>query len=203
MEYKRCLDRRAAARQRQVEDCLLKNMAETPFDSISVIDLCQQTGISRTAFYRYFSRKEACLWALLDSTTMDFCLFDLDYKDPIETTDQTGFYQQTYKYVLYWTQQKALLDALVRNKLDHVLVDRISRLVINEVPSVLQWLGAEDTEHANYALVFLFSGIIALILDWHTSGYPLTVAQMAQTLTHLLRTPLAVPPCVLPSTPAE
>lgn len=194
MKYKRCIARQAAKRQKLVEECLLRSMADTPFNEISVSDLCQQTDISRTAFYRYFSSKEACLCALLDSTIMDFCLFDMTYYEPIETTDQTGFYQQIYKYVLYWTKQKALLDALVKNKLDYLLVERLTELVLHEVPSVIRWLGAENPQYANHRLLFAFSGIMTLILDWHTKGYPLSIAQMAQTLTQLLRIPLAMPP---------
>lgn len=42
----------ALRRQKQIEDCLYENLLHTPYQSISVADLCRQIGISRKAYYK-------------------------------------------------------------------------------------------------------------------------------------------------------
>ena len=64
--YKTCNTEESVLRQQQLEDCLLKNMLQKSYGEISVSDLCEQAGISRKSFYRYFGNKDGCLCALLD-----------------------------------------------------------------------------------------------------------------------------------------
>lgn len=56
----------AQRRQIQIEDCLYENLQHTPWQSISVADLCRQVGISRKAYYNYYKDKEACFCAYID-----------------------------------------------------------------------------------------------------------------------------------------
>ena len=49
----------AQRRQRQIEDCLYENLLHTPWQSISVADICRQVGISRKAYYNYYPDKDA------------------------------------------------------------------------------------------------------------------------------------------------
>ena len=44
----------ASRRQKQIEDCLYRCLLDTPYQSVSVVDICRQVGISRKAFYNYY-----------------------------------------------------------------------------------------------------------------------------------------------------
>ena len=50
--YKHCTTEESAQRQRQLEQCLLELMADTPYSAITIGQICQQAGISRKSFYR-------------------------------------------------------------------------------------------------------------------------------------------------------
>ena len=67
--YKECVSKHAIARQREIEQGLLKYMTYKPYENITVIDLCQQLSIPRKAFYRYFSNKDGALYAMPLLTT--------------------------------------------------------------------------------------------------------------------------------------
>lgn len=63
--YKLCRTEQSAARQRQLEQGLLQAMRTQQYEDISISDLCDQMGIPRKSFYRYFSNKDGALFAPL------------------------------------------------------------------------------------------------------------------------------------------
>ena len=69
--YKHCNTEESAYRQRQLEQSLLELMEDFPYKAITIGQICDQVGISRKSFYRYFDSKDGCLFALLDHTIMD------------------------------------------------------------------------------------------------------------------------------------
>ena len=78
--YKLCKTEQSAQRQRMLEQGLLKAMLTQHFDEISVSDLCDEIGIPRKSFYRYFSGKDGALYALIDHTLLTYDGFVLDGK---------------------------------------------------------------------------------------------------------------------------
>ena len=70
--YKKCATEASAARQRQLEQGLLAAMSKRRYEEITVSDLCEELGIPRKSFYRYFSGKEGALHALIDHTILEF-----------------------------------------------------------------------------------------------------------------------------------
>ena len=69
--YKHCATEESARRQRQLEGCLQELMLTENFAHITISHICDRAGISRKSFYRYFSSKEGCLYALLDHAIFD------------------------------------------------------------------------------------------------------------------------------------
>ena len=51
-------------------------MRKTPFDNISVVDICNESAVSRRSFYRYFKDK----YELLNWTYYDALLYMFDDK---------------------------------------------------------------------------------------------------------------------------
>lgn len=185
MNYKYCVTAAAANRQRSVEDCLLANMAQTPYKEISVSDLCQQLGISRKAFYRYYSGKDACLCALLDRTLMECSLFEIP-----EKTTAPNAPQEISSFLAFWKQNKDLLDLLIQNNLVDKLISRTILHVVNETGAKIQCSSDDDFAYDDDVRLFALSGIIALIVRWHCDGYTLSDEEMSQKMSRLLLEPL-------------
>ena len=70
--YKICATQASKQRQRELEAGLMNIMLHHQYENISVSDLCENMGIPRKAFYRYFSSKEGALYALIDHSLLDF-----------------------------------------------------------------------------------------------------------------------------------
>ena len=78
--YKLCKTEQSAKRQRELEQVLLRMMNSTLYEDITVINFCENAGIPRKAFYRYFSSKDGALHALLDHTLLELESFPAQSK---------------------------------------------------------------------------------------------------------------------------
>lgn len=183
--YVNCVSEEAVNRQHRIEDCLLDMMLEIPYKAISVSDLCQTAKCSRKAFYRYFTNKDGCLIALMDRTFLNFANFEVDIACTNPDTPP-----ELWMWLAYWTSQKKLLDALVKNNLGAQLIERGIYYGAKVDSGAPVGLGMSVNEMDEDVLHFLNSGLISLILRWHSAGYPKTFEQMVDTATRLLMSPL-------------
>ena len=178
--YKYCVTEESAQRQRQLERCLQELMLTENYAQLTVSHISDRAGISRKSFYRYFSSKEGCLYALLDHAVFDGAAYYL----PDHHGDQTSLaiYQRFFHY---WKEQRTLLDALARNDMSLHLVEQMISYIIreeNEFRSFFQNRIQEVHERS----LFYIGGIMTLVLDWHRSGFQKSIGQMALILSELI-----------------
>lgn len=177
--YKHCTTEESALRQRQFEKCLLTLMNTVPYSSITIAQICQQLDVSRKSFYRYFGSKDGCLCALLDHCIIDGASYYLP-----------EHYKQEQSHVLYerffeyWKQMAPILDVLSRNNLSLLLVERMMHYVNQEEQDFHYYLGSSDSYEQ---MLFMVSGIMGLVLNWHQRGFNKTSSQMASILGKVIR----------------
>jgi AcrR family transcriptional regulator len=179
--YRHCTTEDSARRQRQLEQCFLNLLQQTPYDQISISQICDCAALSRKSFYRYFSSKEGCLCALLDHTIMDGASFYL----PAESAKHQSkiIFERFFEY---WQQMAPLLDVLRRDNLEIRLVERMMFYVTEEENQFRSYLGAHSGDSFEY-MTYMISGIMGLVISWHHSGYPKSAHQMADILERLLK----------------
>jgi len=186
--YKICQSERASHRQRELEQGLLQLMLKKHYDDISVCDLCQYMSIPRKSFYRYFSGKDGALYALLDHTLAEF--FSIPSTNPLTSGgtalgDLDLFFQ-------FWYQQKPLLDAISYSSLSGILIERAHAFALREghIPrQVKNW----DEDIQGIAMAFSISGLMAMILQWHSQGFQLSAEKMIRIAASILTRPLIQP----------
>jgi AcrR family transcriptional regulator len=183
--YKLCKTEQSARRQRQLEQGLLEMMRHSRYEDISVSNLCDHFGVPRKSFYRYFSSKDGCLYALLDHTMMDF--FD-------EAVGSSGIIPGTQigdldRFFLFWQQRRTLLEVLQRNALAGVLVERAMALALKErlMPGYLQDASQEVQQ---MALSFAVCGLISMVIQWHGQGFKIPAQEMTKIAVSILTKPL-------------
>ena len=172
--YKHCNTEESAQRQRQLEQCLLVLMKERLLPQITIGDICEQAGISRKSFYRYFDSKEDCLHALLDHAIMDGSTFYIP-----EPSSNNPTLDLCCRIFEYWQAQTPLLDALERNGQSLQLLQRMVRYILLEEPEYANYMGIGEHNLMEH-IVYNVGGIMGLILTWHHEGYPKSAAQMGQ-----------------------
>lgn len=178
--YKHCATEESAQRQRQLEQCLQELMLTESYSQITIGHICDRACISRKSFYRYFSSKEGCLYALLDHAVFDGASCYL----PNHNDDQSMLviYERFFRY---WKEKHSLLDALLRNNLSLQLVERMMHYTAQEENEFRTFLNDRISDAHEHSM-FYIGGIMTLVLDWHQNGYQKSISQMSKVLSDLI-----------------
>ena len=178
--YKYCATEESAQRQRQLERCLLELMLTENYSQITISQICDRAGISRKSFYRYFSSKEGCLYALLDHAIFDGATYYL----PDHRTGHSNrlIYE---RFFTYWKSNAPLLDALDRNNLALLLAERNLAYCAQEEQD-FRFFFRDRADESSERTVFYISGVTGLLLTWHRGGYSKSVTQMAKILSDMI-----------------
>lgn len=184
--YKLCKTERSAARQRELENGLLRLMTIKPYEDITVSDLCDFLQIPRKSFYRYFSSKEGALNALMDHTMMEYEGFNAVYAEG----DRRTLEKELTQFFLFWMKNKALLDALSKNNMSGNLVERtMNHIAAEEV--IPQRLISDEAQFVRKQVgLFCVSGLMSIVMLWHRDGYPHSAEEMARVTARLVSEPL-------------
>ena len=179
--YKQCTTEITTARQRKLEYCLLELLKANSFESITVGDICAGAQVPRGMFYRYFDSKKDALDALIDHTLVEYMTSEVFRKNQ-EADDPLGM----RALLQYWKSQKPLLDALKRNKMESLLLERSIRYCTQEEPILSRQLESVGRPSELEAVVFCVNGVISTIFLWYQSGFAKPTEEMAQILRSLL-----------------
>ncbi len=177
--YKRCVTEQSARRQREMENGMLIALETHQYEDITISDLCVWLNVPRKTFYRYFGSKEGALYALIDHTLMDFNLtLPFSYENDALSILESFF--------LFWKQHKELLDVLIRNRLHNILFERVISLVSVEQALLSKLLPDYTRMTREYAITYLISGLMSVVVRWHHSGFKLPAKQMAAIVSDAL-----------------
>lgn len=179
--YKQCTTEVTTARQRKLEQCLLELLKTNSYDAITVGDVCAAANVPRGMFYRYFDSKKDALDALIDHTLVEYMTSEA-FITKREASDPLGM----RALLQYWKAQKPLLDALKRNKMESLLLERSIRYCTQEEPVLSRYLESVGRPSELEAVVFCINGIISTIFLWYQSGFAKSTEEMAQILRALL-----------------
>ena len=177
--YRKCATEISAQHQKQVTECLLELMQKTPYEDITVTQLCEASGVSRRIFYHLFNNKNGALYALVDHTILGIERYRPDMA------------QEPLRSFLYWKEEKKLLDALQKNRMNGLLLERMTESVMNEGFDIRYWLKLRGWEQEKDIVIFCLSGFMGLIYRWYYSGFRESPEEMAALLEKLMTTPLA------------
>ncbi len=174
--YKECLTTHAIERQRALEKGFQEILLTKSYDDLSVSDFCSALNIPRKAFYRYFSNKEGALFALIDHSLEDAIDEFLAIGDHAETIEEV-----MARLFSYWHRNKSLLDALANNHLSGILLKRAIDYVLNNTEFANAFFPVTRFNPAqNYTMIFIVSGIVSLIIQWHDNGFDKSPEEMGR-----------------------
>ena len=183
--YKLCKTEQSATRQRELEQKLMQLMNIKRYEDISVSDFCSFAGIPRKAFYRYFSGKDGALYALMDHTLMEYA----QYRTPYLKDDPKDLIRELECFFGFWQMQKPLLDALKLNGLSGVLLDRVSNSI--QQLGINRMKPGENEFFYNQIVWFAVSGIMTMVINWHSDGLRESTWAMAAVTAGILNTKLS------------
>lgn len=176
--YRKCATEVSAENQKRVTGSLLELMLRMSYDDITVTQLCQTAGVTRRVFYHLFSNKTDALHALIDQRILGIESCYPDVPD------------EALRFVLYWRDQKSLLDALRRNNLSNLLLERMVKSILDEAFDVRYWVKAYDRTTGTDIIIFNLCGIMGLTYGWYYTGFQRPPEEVARRLSQLVQKPL-------------
>ena len=185
--YKICQSAQSAKRQRELEKGLLQLLLRRSYEDISVSEICQHMCIPRKSFYRYFSSKDGALYALIDHTLAQF----FEMPTPQHKTRGTAVGDLDLFFV-FWHNNQDFLEALLRNSLGGILVERATSFALRE-GLLPQKFKSNSQAVQEMSLTFAVSGLLSMTIHWHLGGYPLSPSEMTRLAVNMLTTPLLNP----------
>ena len=171
-------------RKQDIENNLLALMQETSYDRIAVKDLTDGLQIARKTFYHYFHNKQACLESLMDRLILESVL------SLVSLPEDAGLQESYEEYLRFWVRNKAFLDAVNRNNLSFLFMDRVMCYVRQEDSSLQQRFSTDVLSCHEDILYGYVSSQVCLLLKWCQEGFPHSLEEMVKVSLHLLQKPL-------------
>lgn len=186
--YKQCTTEATTQKQRRLEQCFLELLKTTPYDRITVGELCTYANVPRGMFYRYFDSKKDALDALIDHTLLEY-MTTINFSESAQSEDPLGMRE----LLLYWKAQKPLLDALKQNHMESLLFERSIRYCTVEESILSHHLKLAGNPADMEVVAFCINGVISAIFVWYESGFARSTEEMARILRKLLTGPVVSP----------
>lgn len=163
----------ALTSQAQISDALIRLMNLKPYSSITVSELCRESGVSRPTFYSLFNSMENVVVFTLQAKA---CRLP-HVSDSVSTLEQLcGCYSR------YICDNRELLKTLVENKVGYLLYDSIydSLLCCQEHGN------ASPQMERQYAAHFLAGALTGVVRQYCSAEPPASVDILHQILYDLL-----------------
>lgn len=175
----------AYRRQRQIEECLYRNLQHSPYQSISVADICRQVGISRKAFYNYYHDKDECFCAVIDGLIRESLLHTSK-----TTPDGATALEAVVNLLDFWKDRKAFFDIIMRNNLIHFLLLRNMHYMLNENRTALELLNTPEVKSDSDILACCMTSQLTLVLQWYFRNFQDPTEQIARKYLRILHEPM-------------
>lgn len=173
----------AARRQRQIEECLQENMLHTPYQMITVADLCRQLGMSRRTFYTYYQDKDACLNALIDRMIKASFFHSIP-------GGKIDLLQSCTVNMEYWKKHKTFLDAIIGQNMGVLFRDRNVLYFMQDEQVLFDLLSTPDIKVDQDIISSYVSIRLSLLFAWHSRNFDISAEEMARKYVRMIQMPL-------------
>lgn len=151
-------------------DALIKLMSVQAFDAINVNAICQQAGIGRTTFYRYFDNKNSKEDLLVFKICYEWECYAEKHEEDVEK--DRGFALTNFIY-----ENKRLFTLLYHNG----LITAIMRVFVALIPA-----GKPYDKQAAYLVAFFTYGYFGIIYQWIKCDFSETPEQVQKYISETI-----------------
>ncbi len=183
-EYKENL--RIVRTRKLLSTALFDLLESTPYEKISVMDICKKAMVHRATFYNHFEDKEHLLEYTIDSIKEELFTATIEkenYSSPKE------MYMTLIASVLdFVTEHKDKLSLILKQNSS----EKANELMLTTIKRSIQYLTSKNQYKAEYSVPinvltdFLAGGITNLGLNWLQSSKPYTKQELLQYFNILL-----------------
>ncbi|MCD8308073.1 MAG: TetR family transcriptional regulator [Clostridia bacterium] len=164
-----------ARTQSYIGDALISLMKERDYADITICELCEKAGVSRSTFYRSFTDKESVMASYLDRTISEF----IAVKGPVPD-DENDMYNYIFSILGNTYKYKEIIKSMWSSSLCFTLLNILSNVFVRSFPD------RETTKnlYSKYPLLpYAYSGMLYnIMLRWVLEDCKESIAEVADTL---------------------
>ena len=142
-----------AAIMNSLENSLIALMKVKPFNSFSIRELCNEAGVGRSSFYRYYASKEDVVVSLLMRKWYVYCDIHGYNEKTIVSLDSA------VHFIKHYYEEREFFDLFYKNKLDKVY------------PMLFERHIREENLLDHYKASFFGYGVLGMMKDWWLRGF--------------------------------
>lgn len=140
---------------------LIKLLNKKPINRISIVELCNQAGVSRSAFYWNFESKEDILKKYFNSQFLVL----VRHLQKVKKESQIDLYEYFFNY-LHWHSE--LINHLIKNNMENFLRDHLYSYISHLMKkSLIQEKGVPH----DFQVSFLSGGITEILVIWSSHNF--------------------------------
>ena len=181
--YKNCKTDISAQRQKHIAQCLLDMIAKESYEDITITELCQQAGVPRNTFYRYFANKEAVLKYLLGNSLREMLQ---KVVQSYHSSEEREMIYHITNWLRFYKEQERVW-ALFDDKLHGILIGQ----VVAHYGSLLDPINKLDFRNQQTkGIIFYAYGMQGILDVWRHFGYEQSEEEVAVQLYNIVRNPI-------------
>ena len=175
------MNQRTRFTKQLLKTSLLEMLREKSIHKISVRELCQNAGVNRSTFYKYYESP----YALMNELCSEI------YQNVVENfPPTTSIAKELEKHLSYYNKNLAISRLLLNNNLDSTLQQRLFDTIYQSARTAYQKDNMTDTRF-DYVFKYCYAGARAIIRHWLNKEERESPAEMALLLEKLFSRCLA------------
>ena len=174
-------NQRIALTKKLLQEGLLRLLAQKPLDSISVTELCRESGINRATFYNHYSSPQE----LLDDLERRMSLKLKEVIGNPRNIDEILFHVEAV--CAFFLEHKQTVLTLHKCHADDEISNALYNLNQNFQHYRLnaRYTSTMDETRLHLVSVFFYTGCYNIILEWLKNDLPMSPKDLAQLMIRL------------------
>jgi AcrR family transcriptional regulator len=182
-------DIRVRFTQKVLKDSLLALMKEKSILHISIKEICEAAGLSRSTFYTYYNDQYDLLREIEEQTHIEADKIVQSHIRLARKSRNRDNLSILHDILQYIADNSNSIQVLLSENGDRAFQKKFIRHGIEGSSQFIAAVGVkpENEKVYRYSFVFLVSGILALVQEWLKNGMDTPVPELAKMLSKLTR----------------
>jgi AcrR family transcriptional regulator len=190
-ELKTAHNRQAIRSIEALQNALIDLIDEKPYKRISITEISERSGLTRSTFYAHFETKDHLLESVINNVLDEF--FELLYTRTGINDDAERDLNINIRFFKIWKNHPDVIKILNSVDFDCLLVERLKAYWQKHADEVLIKLDPNRSPHmTRYLNSFLAYSFVGILKQWLAEGMQPPPEVLGQVLYHLTGPPVLV-----------
>ena len=175
------------------DKALLSLLEEKPFDYITIKELCERAGVSRSTFYLHYQNTADLLQEATQYVLEQFLSYFPEKRemagDTVRTTplDELNFTTDSYllPYLSYIKENQKIFSAVLSHPSTFRFPDLFQQLYIHIFDPILDRFQYPEDER-KYVMMFYLNGLTAIVTQWLNDNCQKSTEEVSLIIRHCI-----------------